>query len=124
MLRPFLSYVGPPGWLRGERVGIMTWWLRVRSPVEANFLSGVFSPLTSAKACEKCSRWLWKEKLCYYWCKKARKHVCVIDRHDITLAIKVALNPNTTTTFHTWSNFLSELYFKVLRNLPPSEVIA
>ena len=54
----------PPGWLSGERVGLMTWWLRVRSPVEATFLSGVFSPLTSAEACEKSSRWLWKEKLC------------------------------------------------------------
>ena len=53
----------PPGWLSGERVGLMTWWLRVRSPVEATFLSGVFSPLTSAEACEKSSRWLWKEKL-------------------------------------------------------------
>ena len=53
-----------PGWLSGERVGLMTWWLRVRSPVEATFLSGVFSPLTSAEACEKSSRWLWKEKLC------------------------------------------------------------
>ena len=28
------------------------------------FLSGVFSPLTPAEACEKSSRWLWKEKLC------------------------------------------------------------
>ena len=54
----------PPGWLSGERVGLMTWWLRVRSPVEATFLSGVFSPLTCAEACEKSSRWLWKEKLC------------------------------------------------------------
>ena len=26
--------------------------------------SGVISPLTSAEACEKSSRWLWKEKLC------------------------------------------------------------
>ena len=61
-LRPFDP--APPGWLSGERVGLMTWWLRVRSPVEATFLSGVFSPLTSAEACEKGSRWLWKEKLC------------------------------------------------------------
>ena len=53
--------IAPPGWLSGERVGLMTWWLRVRSPVEATFLSGVFSPLTSAEACEKGSRWLWKE---------------------------------------------------------------
>ena len=30
--------------------------------VEATFLSGVFSPLTSAEACWKSSRWLWEEK--------------------------------------------------------------
>ena len=54
----------PHGWLSGERVGLMTRWLWVWSPVEATFLSGVFSPLTSAEACEKSSRWLWKEKLC------------------------------------------------------------
>ena len=57
-------FEAPPRWLSGERVGLMTWWLRVRSQVEATFLSGVFSPLTSAEACEKGSRWLWKEKLC------------------------------------------------------------
>ena len=58
------NWPAPPGWLSGERVGLMTWWLRVRSPVEATFLSGVFSPLTSAEAYGKSSRWLWKEKLC------------------------------------------------------------
>ena len=46
---------------RPARVGLMTWWLGVRYPVKANFLSGVFSPLTSAEACEKSSRWLWKK---------------------------------------------------------------
>ena len=50
-----------PGWLSGERVRLMTWWLWVRSQVEATFLSGVFLPLTSAEACEKSSRWLWKK---------------------------------------------------------------
>ena len=59
-------------------------------------INGVFSPLTSAEACEKSSRWLWKEKWCKYWCEKARKHICVTDRHYMTLAVKVALNPNTT----------------------------
>ena len=44
-------------WLQFHTKG-MKW---VRSPVEANFLSGVFSPLTSAEACEEYSRWLWKE---------------------------------------------------------------
>ena len=35
----------------GLGVGLMTWWLRVRSPVKATFLSGVFPPLISAEAC-------------------------------------------------------------------------
>ena len=50
----------------------------------------MFSPLTSAEACEKSIRWLWKGS-----CEKARKHMCVTDRHDITLAVQVALNPDT-----------------------------
>ena len=87
--------MAPLEWLCGERVELMTWWLRVGSSVEATFLSGVFLPLTSAEACEESSRWLWKEKLCLYWCEKARKHICVTNRHDMTLAVKVALNPNT-----------------------------
>ena len=53
-----------PWWLSGEHLGIMTWWLRVQSPVEATFLSSVFSPITSTEACEKSSSQLWKEKLC------------------------------------------------------------
>ena len=57
MLQNITDYT-PPGWLSGERVGLMT---RVRDPVEAKFLSGVFPPLTSAEACEKSSQWLWKE---------------------------------------------------------------
>ena len=61
-LSAYTLYRAPPGWLSGERVRLMTWWLRVRFPVEATFLSGVFSPLTPAEACEKSSRWLWKEK--------------------------------------------------------------
>ena len=59
---PICFHWAPPGGLSGERVGLMTWWLWVRSAVEATFLSGVCSPLTSAEACEKCSRWLWEEK--------------------------------------------------------------
>ena len=33
----------------------------MKSPVETTFVSGVFSPLTSAEACDKSSQWLWKE---------------------------------------------------------------
>ena len=51
----------PPCWLRGECVRLITLWLWARDPVETKFLSSVFSPLTSAEACEKSSRWLWKE---------------------------------------------------------------
>ena len=46
----------PPGWLSDERV--ITLWLWVRYPVEGNFLSGVYSPLTSADYCEKSSKWI------------------------------------------------------------------
>ena len=45
-----------PRWLSGEHVGLMTWWLWVRSLVKDNFLSGVFSSLTSVEACKKSSR--------------------------------------------------------------------
>ena len=98
-----LKIYSPPRWLSGERVGLLTWWLRVRSPVEANFLSGVFSPLTSAEACEKGSRWLWKESCVSTGVRKTRKHMCVTDRHDMTLAVKVALNPNTTNQLKIYS---------------------
>ena len=57
----FKLAIAPPWWLSGERVGLMTWCLCVRYPIKANFLFSVFSPLTSAEACEKSSRWLWKE---------------------------------------------------------------
>ena len=30
--------------------------------------------------------------------RKARKHICVTNRHNMTLAVQVALNPNTTNT--------------------------
>ena len=55
-----------PALLGGSEVSVSdsSWWLRVRSPVEANFLSGVFSPPTSAETCEKSNWWLWKENLC------------------------------------------------------------
>ena len=75
----------------------MTWWLRDRDPDEAKFLSVGFSPLTSAKACEKSSRRLWKEiRVCTGVRKPGNTCMCVTDRHDMTLAVKVALNLNTT----------------------------
>ena len=37
-----------------------------------------------------------ERKLCKYWCEKARKHMCVTDRRDMTLAFKVGLNPKAS----------------------------
>ena len=60
--------------------------------VVANFLSSVCSSLTS-EACEKSSQWLWKESCVI---TGVRKHICITDRHDMTLAVTVAFNLNTT----------------------------
>ena len=104
-LRFFLQNDGPydpcfifNGWLTGERVGLVTWWLWVQDLVEGNFLSGVFSPLTS----EKSSWWLWKES-CVSTGVRKPGNMCVTNRHDMTLALKVALNPSTTN--HPFSIF-------------------
>ena len=43
----------PHSSLSGERVGLMTWCLWVRSLVEVTFISGVFSPLTFQKPVRK-----------------------------------------------------------------------
>ena len=73
----------------------MTWWLRVRSPVEATFLAGVFSLFISAEACGKVVGGFGK-KSCVSTGVRKPGNTCVTDRHDMTLAVKVALNPNTT----------------------------
>ena len=56
-----IFFLASPAWLRGERVGHMTWCLWVRDPLAANFISSVFSPLTAAEAFEKSGWWLFKE---------------------------------------------------------------
>ena len=70
--------------------------LAFRLGVEATFLSDVFSPLTSAETCEKSSRWLWKKIVLVLVLESQETHIRAIDRHDMTLAVKVALNPDTT----------------------------
>ena len=55
----------------------------------------MFSPLTSAEACEKSIRWLWKGSCVSTGVRKPGNTMCFTDRHDITLAVKVALNPDT-----------------------------
>ena len=50
-------------------------------------------PLTSAEGFEKSSRWLWKE-ICVSTGVQKPGNRCVTDRHDMTLAVTVALiNP-------------------------------
>ena len=67
--------LSPAGWLSGERVGLMTWWLWVRDPVQAKFFSGIFSPVTSAEGCEESSLWLWKE-ICVSTCERKPGNTC------------------------------------------------
>ena len=62
---------------------------------EANFLYGALLLLTSAEAGEKSSWWLWKESNVSTGVRNPG-NICVTDRLDTTLAVKVALNPNTT----------------------------
>ena len=71
----------------------MTWWLCVRDPVEVNFLFCVFSPLTFAEVCEKNSRFLWKES-CVRTGVRKPGNTCASP--TAILAVKLALNPNTT----------------------------
>ena len=81
----------------GQTVSKQLEWLQVRNPVEANFLSGVLSPLTSAEASEKSNRWLWKE-MCVSTGELKPRNTFASPTTMIcmTLAVKAALNPNTT----------------------------
>ena len=85
--------VAPPRWLSGECVGPMTWWLRLQSPVEAAFLSSVFLPLQ--KHVRKVVGGFGK-KSCVSTGVRKPGNTCITDRHDMTSAVKVVLNPNTT----------------------------
>ena len=38
--------------------------------------------------CTICLHSALERKVCQYWCEKDRKHICVTDRHDMTLAVK------------------------------------
>ena len=90
-----------------------TWWLWVQDPVEANFLSSVFSLLTSAEACERGSRWLWKERCVITGVRKPGNTCASLTVYDLT--VKVALNQIQqqqsmlsdlhVTHYHTMSHF-------------------
>ena len=84
----------PPGWVNGDRVGLMTWWLRVQYPVEANFPAYFRLSLLPRHVRKVVGSF--GKKAVLVLIEKARKHTCVIDRNDMSLAVKVALNLNTT----------------------------
>ena len=114
------TYTSPPGWLSGERVGLMTWWFKFDTRLRQT-LFGEFSPLTSAETCEKSNRWLWKESCVSAGVRKpGNTWVCVTDRHDMTLTVTAALKPNTCKQIgHTWIIYLrfAKRNFKV--STPP-----
>ena len=73
---------------RGSCPTRMAQWRACRTPD----LVVVSLPLASAEACEKSSWWLWKEIcVCTVVRKPGNMIVCITDRHDMTLAVKVAL---------------------------------
>ena len=83
-----LFFVGArPGWLNGEHVGLMTWWLRVRSPVDLSPLQKHVGKVVSGFGKKSCvSTGVRKPGNTY------ASPTAVI----MILAVKVALNPNTT----------------------------
>ena len=71
-----------------------------------NLLSGVFPPLTSAEAREKSSWWLWKESCVSTDVRRPGNTVMyIIDRHDMTLAVKVVLTPVQPTNYNVREEF-------------------
>ena len=76
-------------------------------------LSGVISPLISAEASEKSSQWLLEESCVSTGMRKPGNTMCDTDRHDMTLAVKVVLNPNTinqpTSFFQSAGRVLSHI---------------
>ena len=86
------------------------WWAcrtRDLSPGGCEFdnrLRGTyFSSFTSAEACKK-SLWLWKES-CVSTGVRKPGNMYVIDPHDMTLAVKLVLNPNSANAMPYWGLF-------------------
>ena len=98
-------------------LGLMTWRLRVWSPVEATFLSGVFSPLTSADSCEKSSRWLWK-KSCVSTGVRKPGNTCVTYCHDIWRKTRIQPTNQSSTEIIilATSNLLSANTFSLVQS--------
>ena len=68
--------------------------------------------LTSAEACEKNKRWLWKES-CISTGVRKPGNMCVTNRHDTTLAGKVVLNLIQSTTASSFYAYVSLQNFEI-----------
>ena len=74
---------------------------------------------STSEACEKNSQWLWKES-CVSTCVRKPRNTCVSPTAMIimTLAVKVALNPNTTNQPTKCLSFLEWVAEKAISNDP------
>ena len=90
----FLPVCAPPGWLSGEHVGLMTRWMRVPQ-LRQTFFPAYFRFSALQKHVKKVVDGFGK-KSCVSAGVRKPGNTCFTDCHDMTLAVKAALNPNTT----------------------------
>ena len=74
--------------------------------------------------CEKSIRWLWKENCVSTGVRKARKHMCVTDRNDMTLNDKVIQSINQSLKALSKREKLlvkrnSQQFSTLVKNFPP-----
>ena len=87
-------------------VNNMTWWEWLQ--LEANFFPVYFRLSSLKKHVRKVVEGFGKKSY-KYWCEKARKHMYVTNRHDMTLAVKVALNRTMSPFINTLKKALRKL---------------
>ena len=102
--------------LSGEPVQLTTWWLLVQYTVEANFR---LSPLLKYVRKVVCG---FRKKSCASTGvrKPGNTYMCVTDRHDINLTVKVVLNLNTTNNQPTQILYISHHDRTGFRRYEPS----
>ena len=91
----------PPGWLGGERVGLMTYFVVSSIPrLRQTFFPAYFRLSPLQNQVRKVVGGFGKESYVSTGVRKPgnqpTNHMCVTDRHEMTLGVKLALNPNTT----------------------------
>ena len=91
-----ISFIqAPPRWLSGERVRLMTWWFQFNPRLSRLLFPAYFCLSPLQKHVRKVVGGFGKKSGGSTGVRKPR-NTRVTDRHDMTLAVKVALNPNTT----------------------------